>query len=311
MDAPSEAKTAGQLMLQRISQDDDTQDDYPTQSIFDRPESREENGWAIKIDRQEVSSAFHNLEHIRKITRSNFGENWEGILTKHFGKADSTLGQTTGVRLSAFVLWEEDGHFYYAMNTKASLFLTQVTQSFDGIIISIDSKSPYFTKQSKAIVTGEPVDNVSATTLQTWSDITYLSWHEECTKTSTPLKNLKHIIRSHITNSETLSVITEILEEEKIIFPPNGLLVEINDSKGYGAALLGTPNGKGIGWLLAQHKNQLGNAKIVSVEIFHSFQVGFFDCDEETGELIVRKEKMRGAEEPRDRLNLDFTIQCG
>ncbi|KAF7910439.1 hypothetical protein EAE99_011213 [Botrytis elliptica] len=277
MDALSEAKTAGKLMLQRISQDDDTQDDYPTQSIFDRPESREENGWAIKTDRQEVSSAFHNLEHIRKITKSNFGENWEGILTKHFGKADSTLGQTTG----------------------------------DGIIISIDSKSPYFTKQSKAIVTGEPVDNVSATTLQTWSDITYLSWHEECTKTSTPLKNLKHIIRSHITNSETLSVITEILEEEKIIFPPNGLLVEINDSKGYGAALLGTPNGKGIGWLLAQHKNQLGNAKIVSVEIFHSFQVGFFDCDEETGELIVRKEKMRGAEEPRDRLNLDFTIQCG
>ncbi|TGO73897.1 hypothetical protein BELL_0322g00010 [Botrytis elliptica] len=290
MDALSEAKTAGQLMLQRISQDDNTQDDYPTQSIFDRPESREENGWTIKIDRQEVSSAFHNLEHIRKITKSNFGENWEGILTKHFGKADSTLGQTTG---------EEDGHFYYAMNAK------------DGIIISIDSKSPYFTKQSKAIVTGEPVDNVSATTLQTWSDITYLSWHEECTKTSTPLKNLKHIIRSHITNSETLSVITEILEEEKIIFPPNGLSVEINDSKGYGAALLGTPNGKGIGWLLAQHKNQLGNAKIVSVEIFHSFQVGFFDCDEETGELIVRKEKMRGAEEPRDRLNLDFTIQCG
>ncbi|KAF7865531.1 uncharacterized protein EAF02_009954 [Botrytis sinoallii] len=182
MDAFSEAKTAGQLMLQRISQDGDTQDDYPTQT-------------------------------------------------------DSTLGQTTG---------EEDGHFYYAMNAK------------DGIIISIDSKSPNFTKQSKAIATGEPVDNVSATTLQTWSDITYLSWHEECTKTSTPLKNLKHIIRSHITNSETLSVITEILEEEKIIFPTNGLSVEIDDSKGYGAALLGTPNGKVLDGYLHSTRISLG-----------------------------------------------------
>ncbi|TGO32679.1 hypothetical protein BHYA_0296g00020 [Botrytis hyacinthi] len=290
MDVFSEAKTAGQVMLQRISRNDNTQIDYPTQSIFNRPESREENGWGIVIDRAELSSAFHILEHIRRITNSNFRENWVGILASHYGKADSTLGQTNG---------DLDGHYYYAMSTK------------DGIIIAIDSKSPHFTKQSKAQAAGEPEDNISTTTLQTWSDMTYLTWHEECTETSTPLKNLKHIIRSHITNLETILVITEILEEEEITCPLDGLTVNINDSKGYGAALLGTPNGKGIGWLLAQYKKQLGNAKIASVKIFHSFQVGFQDCNEDTGELIAGRENMGGVEDRRRYLNLDFTIQCG
>ncbi|KAF7886114.1 hypothetical protein EAF00_010217 [Botryotinia globosa] len=285
----SEAKTAGQLMLQRISHDDNTRIDYPTQSIFNRPESREENGWGIVIGRFELASAFHILEHIRKITNSNFRENWVGILASHYDKADSTLGQTTG---------SLDGHYYYAMNTK------------DGIIIAIDSKSPYFTKRSKAQAAGKPEDKISATTLQTWSDITYLSWHAQCTKTSAPLITLKHIIQSHITNSETIFVITEILEEEKITYPLDGLKIDINDSKGHGAALLGTPNGKGIGWLLAQHKKQLGNAKIASVEIFHSFQVGFQDCNDDTGELIAGRENMWGVENRRRYLNLDFTIRC-
>lgn len=91
-------------MLQRISHNDNTQIDYPTQSIFDRPESREENGWGIVIHRHELSSSFHILEHIRKITTSNFRENWVGILASYYGKADSTLGQTTGVRSSTFIL---------------------------------------------------------------------------------------------------------------------------------------------------------------------------------------------------------------
>ncbi|KAF7946109.1 uncharacterized protein EAE97_005147 [Botrytis byssoidea] len=290
MNVFSEAKTAGQLMLQRISHNENTQIDYPTQSVFNIPESREENGWDIVIDRHELSSVFHVLEHIGKITNSNFRENWVGILASHYGKADRTLGQTIGGL---------DGHYYYAMNTK------------NGIIIAIDSESPYFTKQLKAQAAGEPKNNISTTTLQTWSDITYLTWHEECTQTATPLNNLKHIIQSHITNPGTIFVITEILEGEKITFPLDGLTIDINDSKGHGAALLGTPNGKGIGWLLAQHKKQLGNAKIVSVEIFHSFQVGFQDCNEDTGELIAGRENMWGVENRRRYLNLDFTIRCG
>ncbi|KAF5872717.1 putative wd domain-containing protein [Botrytis fragariae] len=296
MEVFSKAKIAGQLMLQKISHDDNTQANYPTQSIFDRPESREENAWHIYINHIEVSSVFHILEHIRKITNSNFEKNWIGILARHLDKTDSTLGQNFG---------DKNGHFYYAMNAK-------FTQGFvtNGIIIATDSKSPYFIKQSKAKAS-EPLEKISTTTLQTWSDITYLSWHEECTQTSTPLKNLKHIIRSHITNSETTSVIKEILKEEKIMCPPDGLTVDINDSKGYGAALLGTPNGKGIGWLLSQHKNQLGNPKIVSVEIFHSLQVGFDDCHKDTGELIAGRENMREVEDSRDYLNLDFTIRCG
>ncbi|KAF7947940.1 hypothetical protein EAE96_009010 [Botrytis aclada] len=275
--------------LQRISQNDNTQVDYPAQSIFDRPELRGENGWDVEIDWIEIKSVSHTLKHIWEITNSNFGEDWAVILASYLGK--SILSQTSGV----FALY---GFYYHAMNAK------------NGIIIAIDSKSPISMRKTRAEEAGEPVEHIPTTTLQKWSDITYLSWHAQCTESSTPLKNLKHIIRSHITNPETTLVIEEILNEEHINCPPDGLKIDINDSKGYGAALPGTPNGKGVGWLLAQHKNQLGNPKIVSVEIFHSLCVPYHHCNKDTGELITEGENVR-VEECRDFLNLDFTIQCG
>ncbi|ATZ56005.1 hypothetical protein BCIN_12g05450 [Botrytis cinerea B05.10] len=290
MDGFSKSQTAGQLMLQRISQNDNTQPDYPAQSIFHKPESREEYDWHTEINRGQVESAFHTLQHIRKITKSNFRLYWIGIQVRHFAKSDGTLGQTFG---------DSDGLYSYAMNTK------------HGIIIATESNSPYMIKRSKGKTAGEPVNEISTTTLQTWSDITYLSWHQQSTQSSTPLKNLKHIIQTHITNGKTISVIEYILEKEKIMFPQNGLIIDINDSKGYGAALLGTPNGKGTGWLLAQHKDQLGNPKIVSVEIFKSLKVRFFDCYEDTGELITGREYMRDDDDHQEFLNLDFTVRCG
>ncbi|TEY42770.1 hypothetical protein BOTCAL_0381g00020 [Botryotinia calthae] len=291
MDAFSKSQITGQLMIRRISQNDNTQPDYPAQSIFHRPESREEYNWYTEISRDQVESAFHILEHIRKITKSNFRMYWIGILVRHLKKSDGTLGQAFG---------DLDGLYYYAMNTK------------DGIIIATESKSPYTMKQSKAKTAGEPLDEISTNTLQTWSDITYLLCHEQCTQSSIPIKNLKHIIQNHITNRETTSVIEYILEKEKILCPQDGLIIDINDSRGYGAALLGTPNGKGIRWLLAQHKNQLGNPKIVSVEIFKSLKVRFCDCYENTGELITGRENMRDDDDDdRKFLNLDFTVRCG
>ncbi|KAF7903245.1 uncharacterized protein EAF01_006294 [Botrytis porri] len=203
-------------------------------------------------NRTEVISAFHILEHVREIINSNFRENWAGILTTHFGKTDVFWG-----KLST----NKDGHYYYAMNTKG------------GMIIATDSRSPYFTQQSKAKVADEPVDKISITTLQTWSD------------------NLSLM---------TPQLIKEILKEEKITCPPDGLKIDTNDSKGYEAAILGTPNGKGIGWLLAQHKNQLGNPKIL----------GFCNCYLDTGELVGERGNVRGDDDTSEHLNLNFTIRC-
>lgn len=104
MDGFSKSQTAGQLMLQRISQNDNTQPDYPAQSIFHKPESREEYDWHTEINRGQVESAFHTLQHIRKITKSNFRLYWIGIQVRHFAKSDGTLGQAFGVRLFTVVI---------------------------------------------------------------------------------------------------------------------------------------------------------------------------------------------------------------
>ena len=37
-----------------------------------------------------------------------------------------------------------------------------------------------------------------------------------------------------------------------------------------GKALLGTPNGSGIAWLLAQHRKQLGDKAVKKVQLWYS-----------------------------------------
>lgn len=81
---------------------------------------------------------------------------------------------------------------------------------------------------------------------------------------------MKYIIRSGIQNAATCMILTKIIQRQNRhvfdIWP--GLTFSIDSEEGL--AILGTPNGSGTAYLLAQHREQLGYKTIDRVTVFHA-----------------------------------------
>ena len=100
-----------------------------------------------------------------------------------------------------------------------------------------------------------------------WSDVIFLGWKSVC-KAANPqadVSSLRYILRQTVSNQITLGVIDS--------YAPNvgawpGKSFDIN-SRG-GQALLGTPNGYGIAFMLLQHQAELGNKKVQKVTAWHA-----------------------------------------
>ncbi|KAF7886125.1 hypothetical protein EAF00_010228 [Botryotinia globosa] len=131
-----------------------------------------------------------------------------------------------------------------------------------GVIVAYNLLSPCQVEISKDIKSPMIPD------LSRWSDIAYLQWAEVCKFHGTRMSNLIYVVQHHITNQTTLEVIKEVLKKRGESLAPSGCVVSMKDSDSHGAALLGTPDGKGVAWLLAQHKEALKDSTIISVEIF-------------------------------------------
>ncbi|OAL04328.1 hypothetical protein IQ06DRAFT_290457 [Phaeosphaeriaceae sp. SRC1lsM3a] len=127
-----------------------------------------------------------------------------------------------------------------------------------------------------------------------WSDITYLQWliaSSTTTVTQSPASTtdathpletssappaatspapIKYIFRVGIQNVPTYSILNKIMikhnRDTYEIWP--GVAFPIDSEEG--KAILGTPNGAGVAWLLAQHKKELGNLAIKKVTVFYA-----------------------------------------
>jgi hypothetical protein len=76
-----------------------------------------------------------------------------------------------------------------------------------------------------------------------------------------------YVIRSPIENTETEALIKQALDRVgKPLGPWPGVVFDMNTDEGQ--ALLGSPNGLGVGYLLIQHKNSLGMKTISKVTVF-------------------------------------------
>ena len=117
------------------------------------------------------------------------------------------------------------------------------------------------------------LSSIALPKLQHWSDIAYLQWTDPSLQ-SLP-NDLKYVVRLSIVNEDTIAVIQRIGDD---FYEANGrsiwLYVEANGGITWDVeteeakALLGTPNGSGVAWLLAQHKRELGHKVVESVTLF-------------------------------------------
>ncbi|GKZ29769.1 hypothetical protein AbraIFM66950_006399 [Aspergillus brasiliensis] len=137
-------------------------------------------------------------------------------------------------------------------------FFMNVMSPKAGLIIAENNRSP------AAMSSGQHCP------LEKWSDVVWLSYAALARSTGSSVGNLKYLVRTHIVNPETKSVLKIVCGGPCPAWP--GETFDINQKKKGGTlinqnglALLGTPNGGGAAWLLINHKQQLGNKTPVSV----------------------------------------------
>jgi hypothetical protein len=138
-------------------------------------------------------------------------------------------------------------------------YFTQIINGDEGLIVAYDNLSPFeATRRS-----GGKGDDYPG--LQFWSDVAYLQWKM---RTSSDY-NLEYVLRYNVTNGFTADVVEAINltnKTETLVWPG----ISYNAASEEGQALLGTPNGSSIAFLLIQHKEGLGHKTVENITIFSS-----------------------------------------
>jgi hypothetical protein len=165
---------------------------------------------------------------------------------------------------------KHDGHTYPATFG----FYQNVFNVKAGVIVADSNFGPDYEKRF-----GMAAETVP---LKQYSDVVFLAWQKQA---GDNIKNLKYVFRHKIVNPATQNILNAVLEKrnEKLqTWPGTKISMIESDAR----AILGTSNGHGVAYLLAQHKEQLGVKVIDSVTIFesdHLMSLCFWIVDEDDG----------------------------
>lgn len=96
--------------------------------------------------------------------------------------------------------------------------------------------------------------------LNRWSDVVWLLWAR---KAEDQAGNLRYILRDNITNKGTKAVMDQVFKvpENSLDLKWPGKTFDVREGD-EGKALLGTPQGSGIAWVLADNKQILGERSL-------------------------------------------------
>jgi hypothetical protein len=135
------------------------------------------------------------------------------------------------------------------------------------VIASIDANGPDHQIRNNVRA------NLPAPALKHWSDIVFLEWQEQCRKNKTPIDQLSHVFRLNVTNDATKAAIDQALKsiglERRQLYGKGWVerrTFSVDDEAA--KALLGTPNGVGVAYLLLRYRKQLGRKKVKAVTIW-------------------------------------------
>jgi hypothetical protein len=163
----------------------------------------------------------------------------------------------------------QDIHYYPTVHhstvypSTGALFINMIDRG-RGVLVAVSNHGP-----AHALAKWGR-DDVPQPELRRWSDIAYLQWSDP---SLAHLPNdLKYVVRSSIENRETIATIERVVanyckvDKNWCLYPGSNITWDIEDEEA--KALLGTPNGSGVAWLLAQHKRELGWKVVQSVTVF-------------------------------------------
>lgn len=132
-------------------------------------------------------------------------------------------------------------------------------------MVVLDSAGPAHTVHTKA----KQLDPKKFPKLKHWSDIAFIEWAAVCEEQGVKPASLKYIVRNHITNPETRNVARKVvggfLATHLKEWPGNQYEAPQEQLQ----ALCGTPNGIGVGHMLAQHSDAMGlHRRVVKAVLF-------------------------------------------
>jgi hypothetical protein len=124
--------------------------------------------------------------------------------------------------------------------------------------------------------------------IQQWSDAAFLEWSIACRGVGVAVDGLKYVLRAQIQNIVTQQIVFAVLEsiwtDSLHTGTPtiglwgagltdggiwsNGITIDYADYPNEFNAILGSPNGNGVAYLLATHKTDLQIKKTAKVAVF-------------------------------------------
>jgi hypothetical protein len=151
---------------------------------------------------------------------------------------------------------------------ETNAYFKQICNPTEGVVIAASNLGPY----DAGLLQDPPIANLPL--LRHWSDIAFLQYLSSCSEQTTVPMTLRYIFRATIQNVPTYSILNNILVNHglKTYETWPGLTFDVGSEEG--RAILGTPHGSGVVWLLVQHKPQLGNKRIDRITMFYAENEG-------------------------------------
>ncbi|KAJ4857103.1 hypothetical protein T069G_08000 [Trichoderma breve] len=115
------------------------------------------------------------------------------------------------------------------------------------------------------------------THIRRWSDAAWMQWVKACNDADfDDVSNVKYIFRATVVNPSSLDLLFQALREkysDSPTIPPigvwkNRLTLDVAENPRQFYAVLGSPNGSGVAYLLMTHKGALGVKTVNKVDIF-------------------------------------------
>jgi hypothetical protein len=244
------------------------------QSIFTKWEALGQNGWgklnegspeAATINETDWRAAAANLK-LSTDDQKNF---------------QYDLGQFDIVTIGGTTYRSSGGLYSNVMNTGGAIF---ALQSF-----SPRARGAYRTPS----LDGSPGHELVP--LQTWADVTFLEWIDACKADEKCVKGLKVISKCHAQSNATMRVGGQALSDANSwgVWPGKTF------SKGSDqfAALMATPSGRGVAWLLLTHREQFGWKSVKSINLWSNK-----DHDSKSNYFTFQLEDRTDSHDPQRRL---------
>jgi hypothetical protein len=156
-----------------------------------------------------------------------------------------------------------DGTVYYP---SGAYYLNLYTV---GGIAAMDNASPWKTgRNMNPTVDGR---QRSFPPLKQWSDALFLIYNDFCGSDPVKMKKLKGVLRHNVVNTNAKQVLHEYMEKHGHLEdnrPKTWPGTEYNLGDDGFTVALGVPNGKGVAYLLATHRDALGWKEIFKIRIF-------------------------------------------